>query len=157
MKPKRYRDFVADCLPHIRQIFPWDLESLIQNSPDIMLLDVREPYEFALLKIDHSLNVPRGILEAACEYGYEETVPDLVEARQQEVVVICRSGQRSALAAYSLQMMGYERVCSLQTGLRGWNDYELLLVDGAGNPVDIEVADRYFNAPLRDEQLPRRT
>lgn len=154
MKPKRYQDLVAECLPHIKQLFPWDLEGLIQNSPDIVLLDIREPYEFDHLHIDHSLNVPRGILESACDYGYEETVPELVEARQQQVVVICRSGSRSALAAYIMQQMGYEAVYSLQTGLRGWNDYELLLVDAAGRPVEIEAADRYFNAPIRAEQLP---
>ncbi|HHH46387.1 MAG TPA: rhodanese-like domain-containing protein, partial [Thiotrichales bacterium] len=58
------------------------------------------------------------------------------------------------LAAHVMQLMGYREVYSLKTGLRGWNDYELPLVDGAGNPVDIETADEYFNEGPRPEQLP---
>ncbi|HQU01953.1 MAG TPA: lytic murein transglycosylase, partial [Acetobacteraceae bacterium] len=78
----------------------------------------------AAMRIAGSVNIPRGILESACEYGYEETVPELVTAREREIVVICRSGFRSVLSAFNMQLLGYTKVCSLKTGLRGWNDFE---------------------------------
>jgi rhodanese-related sulfurtransferase len=150
---KRFRDLIAACLPRVREIFPWDLCELRESQPDLLLLDVREPYEFDAMRIEGSLNVPRGILETACEYGYEETVPKLAEAREREIVIVCRSGNRSVLAAHTLQEMGFRRVCSLKTGLRGWNDYEQPLLDARGRSVDEEEAERYFTPRLRPEQL----
>jgi rhodanese-related sulfurtransferase len=111
------------------------------------------PDEFAAMHIDGSLNVPRGILESACEWDYEETVPELVRARDREVVVVCRSGYRSIMAAHAMNLLGYQDVCSLQTGLRGWKDYEQPLVDAAGEAVDLDDADRYFTPRLRPDQM----
>lgn len=150
---KSFRQLVAESLQRVREIMPWDLEEIIKDNPDVMLLDVREPYEFDAMHIPGSINVPRGILESACEFEYEETVPVLAEARHQDIVVICRSGFRSALAADVMQGMGFENVKSLQTGLRGWNDYEQPLIDGDGSPVDDETAIEYFTPRLRPEQL----
>ena len=150
---KTYVQLVNDLLPDINEIFPWDLTEKLNVSEPLLLLDIREPYEFDAMKIKDSINVPRGILESACEYNYEETVPELVEARDKPVVVICRSGNRSVLAAYIMQLMGYKNVCSLKTGLRGWNDYEQPLVDKNDSPVNIEQADDYFAPNLREDQL----
>jgi rhodanese-related sulfurtransferase len=118
-----------------------------------LILDIREPAEFEAMHIAGALNVPRGILEAACEYDYEETVRELVEAREHPVVVVCRSGNRSALAALTMQLLGYKEVFSMKTGLRGWNDYELPLQTRAGRIVPVEIADEYFTTRLRPEQM----
>nr|WP_155449565.1 rhodanese-like domain-containing protein [Allochromatium palmeri] len=131
---------------------PWDLEERIQANPELLIVDVREPEEFAAMHIEGSINVARGILESACEWDYEETVPDLVQAREREIVVVCRSGYRSVLAAHSMNVLGYSNVVSLKTGLRGWKDYEQPLVDGDGQPVDLDDADVYFTPRLRPEQ-----
>ncbi|MEW8430251.1 MAG: rhodanese-like domain-containing protein, partial [gamma proteobacterium symbiont of Ctena orbiculata] len=77
----------------------------------------------------------------------------LVNARQREIVVVCRSGYRSVLATFSMHVLGYENVVSLKTGLRGWNDYEQPLVDKEGKLVEIEDADDYFTPKLRGDQL----
>lgn len=151
---KRFTDLIADALVNIPEQFPWDIEEKMSNSElPPLLLDIREADEFAAMHIQGSLHVPRGILESACEYGYEETVKQLVEARDRDIVVICRSGNRSALAASTLQLMGYQQVCSMKTGLRGWNDYELPLLDATGHSVAVDVADEYFTARLRPDQL----
>ena len=151
---KRFTDLIADTLVDIAEEFPWDIEEKINNSEQRpLLLDIREADEFTAMHIQQSLHVPRGILESACEYDYEETVRELVEARQRDVVVICRSGNRSALAAYTMQLMGYQQVCSMKTGLRGWNDYELPLVDASGNTVPVDVADDFFTTRLRPDQM----
>ncbi len=132
---------------------PWDLAERRIGNPGLLILDVREPSEFQAMHIPESMNVPRGILESACEWDYEETVPELVRARQREVVVVCRSGYRSVLAANSLLVLGFSRVASLRTGLRGWKDDDGPLVDAGGSPVAPEEADAYFTPRLRPEQL----
>ncbi len=155
---KHFLDLIRDCLSDVREIMPWDLEERLQENPDLLLVDVREPDEFAAMHIEGSLNVPRGILESACEWDYEETVPELVQARDREIVLVCRSGYRSVLAAHSMMRLGYSNVASLQTGLRGWKDYEQPLVDQAGAQVDLDAADVYFTPKLRPEQMrPRET
>lgn len=149
---KTFQELLNECLQHVGEIFPWDLQEIIATrSP--LLLDVREPYEFERLHIQNSLNVPRGILETACEYGFEDTVPELVQARDREVIVICRSGNRSVFAAHTMQLMGYQSVVSLKTGVRGWNDYELPLYNSENQAVVIEEADHLLNKSPRPDQL----
>ena len=149
-------DLVAQALEHIEELFPWDLQEFLQQNPDTLLLDVREPDEFRTMHIRNSINVPRGILESACEYDYEDTVPALVEARNKDIVVICRSGKRSALAADTMRLLGYSRARSLKTGLRGWSDYELELINNDGRVIHEDEADDYFTPRLRPEQLSKR-
>ena len=150
---KNFIEMVRGCLSDVREIMPWDLDERLQENPDLLIVDVREPQEFEAMHIAGSINVPRGILESACEWDYEETVPELVQAREREVVVVCRSGYRSVLAAHSMQVLGYRDVVSLQTGLRGWKDYDQPLEDGVGNEVDLDDADVYFTPRIRPEQM----
>jgi rhodanese-related sulfurtransferase len=150
---KSFASLVAAILPEIREVFPWDVDEMLQRETKPLILDVREADEFATMHIAGSLHVPRGILEPACEYDYEETVKELVEARDRDVVVVCRSGNRSALVALTMQQLGYKKVFSMKTGLRGWNDYELPLVTPAGKTVPVETADDYFTTRLRSDQL----
>lgn len=150
---KRFSELVAACLPQIVEVFPWDVADMLEDdSTGALILDVREADEFHAMHIAQSLHVPRGILESACEYNYEETVRELVEARERPVVVVCRSGNRSALAAHTMQLLGYRKVSSMKTGLRGWNDYELPLVNATGKLVPIEVADEFFTTRLQPDQ-----
>ncbi len=149
---KRFTDFVSESLQHVTEYFPWDIEEKLASDSPPLILDVREPAEFDTMHIRDSVNVPRGILESACEYGYEETLVELVESREREIVVVCRSGNRSVLAAFTMQLMGYRNVASMKTGLRGWNDYELPLVNAAGKMVPVEQGDDFFTARLTPDQ-----
>jgi len=150
---KTFEQLIDEALKSVQEIFPWDLAEAVEQKADMILLDVREPYEFDVMHIDGALNVPRGILETACEYDYEETVPELVEAREREVIVICRSGKRSVLAAQVMQQMGYKNVKSLRTGMRGWSDDDQDMVDADGNLVDEDAAIDYFTPLVRPEQM----
>lgn len=124
----------------------------MEAGTDILFLDVRENQEYDTMHIEGSLHVPRGVLETAVEWDHEETEPELVKARNRQIVVVCRSGSRSVFAAFTLQQMGFENVTSLKTGLRGWNEYDLPLVDMEGNRVAPELGDKYFANKLLDDQ-----
>ena len=149
---KTFSDLVAAHLGDVEEEFPWDIEERSSEGQSPLIVDVREHSEFSAMHIAGSLHVPRGILESACDYNYEETIPELVEARGRDIVVVCRSGYRSVLAAYTMRLMGYTRICSMKTGLRGWNDYELPLVNIDSHPVTVEEADEFFTTRLRPEQ-----
>ena len=124
------------------------LESIVVE----LALDVREGHEFDALYIPGSISVPRGILESACDWDYDETVPELAAGHEREIIVICRSGNRSILAAHTMLRMGFKNVASLKTGIRGWNDFEQPLMDVAGKEVDIDDADEIMASKLRDDQ-----
>ncbi|MEW8146831.1 MAG: rhodanese-like domain-containing protein, partial [Candidatus Thiodiazotropha endolucinida] len=83
---KNFLNLISDSLTDVKEIMPWDLEERMQDNPGLLIVDVREPYEYDAMHIEGSLAVPRGILESACEWDYEETVPELVNARQREIV-----------------------------------------------------------------------
>jgi rhodanese-related sulfurtransferase len=148
-----YKSLAAKAAAEVRELMPWDLEALQHSQPRLLVLDVRERSEFEAAHIKGSLNVPRGILEAACEYDYAETEPELVAARERPVVVVCRSGNRSALAAVVMRMMGYADVASLKLGIKGWNDGELPLVDCRGVAVDADDAAHLIEPKLAPEQM----
>ena len=148
----RYDDLIAEALTRVKEIMPWDLSRLLASGGKPTLLDVREPAEFSLLHIPGSLNVPRGVLEQSCEWDYDETVPLLAAGRNQEIVVICRSGKRSVLAADTMKKMGFTNVVSLRTGVRGWADFEQSMVGANGEAVDADAADELLAPRVRPEQ-----
>lgn len=84
------------------------------------LIDVREDHEWARGRLPGAVHLGRGILERDIEA--------LVAERDRELVLYCGGGFRSALAADSLQTMGYRRVLSLAGGYRAWT--------GEGRPVE---------------------
>jgi rhodanese-related sulfurtransferase len=149
---KHYADLIAECLAEVKEIMPWDLADRLQQAPPPLLLDIREPQEFDALHIAGSICVPRGVLEAACDWDYDDTVPELAGGREREIVVLCRSGNRSVLAAHTMQRMGFQQVVSLRTGVRGWNDFEQPLVDREGAPVDPDRADELLASRVRPAQ-----
>ena len=156
MSNETYKSLVQACLDSkdnkVNEIMAWDLVEMLETSK-IMLIDVREPDEFKIAHIRGSLNVPRGVLESACDYDYEETEPELVTARDKDIVVLCRSGYRSVLACSVMQLMGYRSVVSLKTGIKGWNDYDQPLCDSNGNKLDDDDAWEMLNQVVRKDQM----
>jgi rhodanese-related sulfurtransferase len=150
---KRYTDLVTEALTRVREIMPWDLTEKLEQKTDLLLLDVREPAEFQAMHIPGSINVPRGILESSCDWDYDDTIPELAAGHEREIVVICRSGNRSVLAADVMQQMGFKDVVSLKTGVRGWNEFDQPLVDAEGNTVDVDTADEALASRVRPDQL----
>jgi len=149
---KTFNELVSESLSQIQEIMPWDLEEKLESTNQPLIVDIRERDEYDAMHIQNSILAPRGILESCCDYDYDETIPKLAAARDSEIVVVCRSGNRSALAVLTMQLMGYNNISSLKTGLRGWNEYDQPLVDIHKNEVDPDDADIFFQSILRDDQ-----
>lgn len=150
---KSFEQLVNEALQEIPELFPWDLLKEIASNEPPLLLDIREQDEFELAHIKGSLWVPRGFLEQACDWNYDVTLPELVTARDKHIVIICRSGTRSALAGVTMKSMGYKKVSSLKTGVRGWNDFDQTLIDINNQVVDPDEAESHLENKVSNEQL----
>ncbi len=142
---KTFKEIVDQARTTITELFPWDVEERAEKNRELLIVDIREQSEFTKFHIRDSLFVPRGILETACEAEYDDAISDLVNGREKEIVVICRSGNRSVLATQMMQELGFIHVSSMKTGLRGWNDYDLPLYDTNNNQLDADDVDEMLN------------
>ncbi|HEU4628400.1 MAG TPA: LD-carboxypeptidase [Gemmatimonadaceae bacterium] len=111
MTQKSGADLIAEAKARIREVTPDEARERQQRDPSVVFLDVREPNEWNLGHVPGALHIPRGTMETKIE----QAVP-----RDREIVIYCASGNRSALAADTLQQMGYEKVSSLAGGWRDW-------------------------------------
>ena len=148
-----YQRLAVKALGSVDEVLPWDLEEEIEQNPKLIVLDIRELDEFEMMHIKGSLHVPRGVLEGACVWNYDDTVPVLAQARDQNIVVVCRSGNRSALAALTMQQMGFGQVRSLKLGIKGWNDNDLEMVNNQRDIVDIDQIDEWLNRAVPEDKL----
>jgi len=114
------QDWVEGLRHQVTEYTPAELaEALATRPDDVVVVDIREIQE----RVDKgaipgSQHAPRGMLEfwadPAMGYYREFFDPD------KEIVVHCAGGQRSVLAAFALQEMGYPRVAHLDVGFDGW-------------------------------------
>ncbi len=129
--PLSLMDFVKSAKSRIREVTPQELQRLLAQQPELLLVDVREPNEHQKAHIDKSLLVPRGVLEAAADPCFPGHVPELSAARDRPVVTYCASGGRSAMAADTLQQMGFSQVSSLDGGFERWTKEGLPVIGDA--------------------------
>ena len=107
-----------------------DVEQLmekIDNGEMILLVDVREPNEFNAGYVPGAVNIPRGVLEfkISNEAFWEEAML-YMPLPEEEIIVYCKKGKRSILAADILQKLGYTNVTYLN---EGWKKWELTYPD----------------------------
>ena len=89
------------------------------HSESPILLDVREPEEFAQGHLAGAINVPRGVLEFNVDPLNPAAIAALTD-RSTKMIVYCRSGARSALAVQTLRTLGYESISSMSGGFTAW-------------------------------------
>jgi sulfur dioxygenase len=105
------QDLVQEARKHIREIDPDSAEQHL-GEPRTVVIDVREPAELEAGCLPGAIPIPRGLLEFRISRELADpSVP---------VLVYCRSGARSALAAETLQRMGYTNVSSITGGFEAW-------------------------------------
>jgi len=95
----------------IPQISPLDLAARLRRGDDIDVIDVREPYEWEIAHIEGARLLP--FSEVPVSLATIDTARD--------VVVLCKSGGRSAAAVSHLQSVGYRKVWNLRGGIDAWS------------------------------------
>ncbi len=106
-----FREILLNTKSQIEEI---DTIGASKLERDWLFLDVREADEYEQGTIENSMFLPRGNLEVQVE----GRIPD----KAQKIVVYCAGGVRSALAAKSLQELGYHNVVSMAGGFNKWKD-----------------------------------
>jgi rhodanese-related sulfurtransferase len=94
------------------EITPHQLEQKRSGAEPVQIIDVREPYEYREGHIPGSKLIPLGQLSRRLN----ELGP-----RDREVIVVCRSGNRSGQAAHQLAGLGYSKVVNLHGGMMSWH------------------------------------
>jgi rhodanese-related sulfurtransferase len=109
--PTRFERLVAEAKKHITEISPEDAAAKSQSG-EAVIVDVRDKDEWNEEHIPNAMHLSRGTIEL----DIEEKVPDL----DALIICHCGGGGRSALAAESLQKMGYKNVRSMAGGFKAW-------------------------------------
>ena len=86
-----------------------ELKQRQQAGENPTIIDVREPWEFEESRISGSQNIPLGTLPTKLD--------DLEDHKEQEVIVHCKSGGRSATAKAFLIQQGFTNVRNLEGGI----------------------------------------
>jgi rhodanese-related sulfurtransferase len=90
-----------------------ELKKRKDAGEELILVDVREPYEHEEMNLGGQL-IPLG--------NIMEAMADLAPHKNEEIIVYCRSGMRSAMAKSLLQQSGFENVRNLLGGVLAWQD-----------------------------------
>lgn len=106
-----FQKLVADAKKNITEISPEDAAQKLQIA-EAAIVDVREKEDWDEGHIPNAIHLSRGTIEL----DIEEKFPD----KNALIICHCGGGSRSALAAESLQKMGYANVRSMAGGLRAW-------------------------------------
>lgn len=114
-------DFVSDALESVEEIDAAAARRLLDTPghEGWHFVDVREPDEFAAGHIPGARNYPRGFLEVKADLAHPKRDAWLAD-RRRKLLLYCGGGHRSALAARTLQQMGFEQVLSLRGGWTAW-------------------------------------
>lgn len=118
---KTLSEYVREARAQIVEISADDLAELLDEGETPLIVDTREPYEYAVRHIPNALMIPRGVIESAADPNNARRVEALLAARENTVVLYCDTGARSAMATAVLQDMGYADVRNLAGGLKLWD------------------------------------
>jgi rhodanese-related sulfurtransferase len=111
---------VNDAKSRIREVSVDETKQRLGANPAAKLIDVREDNEWDAAHAKGSIHLGKGIIER----DIEVLVPD----KNTEMILYCGGGYRSALAADTLQQMGYTNVFSMAGGWKAWKE--------SGSPIE---------------------
>jgi len=109
-------DFIVQTLEKIDEVL---IDEAVKQMNDVIFLDVRTKAEVLAGRIPGSIHLQRGFLE--------RKIHNLIPDKNTKIIIYCKAGNRSALAASTLMKMGYKSVYNLSEGYDAWKN--------AGYPV----------------------
>ena len=112
------RELVESLRSQVQEIDIQGLKSAMKNNSRVIVIDIREVSETSAGYVPNSLLIPRGILEM--QLNSHEDLANIELLAEQAIYLICCSGARSILSAFSLQQMGYKNVYSVAGGFLAW-------------------------------------
>ena len=115
-----FKQILDQAKQQIKEVSVHEVRDKLNPVNGFTLLDVREQDEWEQGHLDRAVFLPRGFLEVKVE----KTLTN----KKQPIVVYCAGGVRSALAAKTLQDLGYSDVCSMRGGFNEWKNNGLPFV-----------------------------
>jgi rhodanese-related sulfurtransferase len=91
-----------------------ELQQRLQEKEELNLVDVREPHEHAAFNIGGTF-LPLGKIQTM-------QIDEIDELKDQEVIIYCRSGNRSGQACLILESLGFSNVKNLEGGMMFWQE-----------------------------------
>lgn len=125
MSEKTLMDFVKEAKSQITEVEITEVVALLDDGYQV--LDVREPAEYISGTIDGALNVPRGLIEAACDHQYPGKNQNMQD-RDKKWLLLCATSGRSAMAASVMQQMGFNNIKNINGGIATWKQAEMHVV-----------------------------
>ncbi len=99
---KPVSELIAEAQTHCECLDPASAKKIFDENDSVVFLDVREPHEAAESKLEHTINIPRGLLEMK--------IADVCPDPETPILIHCAAGGRACLAASTLKKMGYNKV-----------------------------------------------
>jgi len=107
-----FQELLAKCRAQVRETNVADVAERKNRGDSFHLVDVREDDEWRTGAIPGSVHIGKGVIER----DIESKIPN----KADEIILVCRTGNRSLIAGASLQQMGYTNVSSMAGGIRDW-------------------------------------
>ena len=109
-----FLQLVQQAKQKIKECSVTDVKAKLDRGERFRFLDIREDHEYHVDHAKGAIHLGKGIIER----DIESLVPD----KGEPIILYCGGGFRSALAADSLQQMGYRNVISMDGGMRAWRE-----------------------------------
>ena len=104
--------FVAEATAKIVEVTPEQVKADLDAGKPVILVDVRDFEEFAAGHLPKAVNISRGLLEFK--------VGSMLPNKNANIVLYCRTGARSALAAAVMKEMGYTDAKNMKGAFKAW-------------------------------------
>ncbi|MBS0171543.1 MAG: hypothetical protein JSR62_14425 [Nitrospira sp.] len=115
--PPAVMEKVQAAQQHVKTIGMEDYRKVVDNAGEALIIDVREPHEYAAGHVPSAVNIPRGVLEFQIwKHVGSPGAPQM----EKPLYLQCQSGNRASLAAQTLAELGFTKTTAVVMSLDEW-------------------------------------